>query len=403
MQRAIAHTGKVAGALSVLLALPASFNAQAAGYVSDPAALSRLAESSSDQDSGTSLNRWRNYALASITPHFSWAQVTPAANVIPQVTDALTTSRPSALSSSLHMFQSGAAVSLSVARGAISEVPGRASPVEQRLLDAPQYSGIERTVVAPTISFPWGERGTISTTAVLAYQRFASIGLGIADAGLAPSPTTFAARDTSYGAGVRVDGNYRLTDRLAWSAGYQTRVGMDAFRNYRGVYGDPGNFDIPAQANFLVSYALTPWMSVDVGVDRVMYSEIKPFTSSGFPIRFLALLGDGLSPNFAWQDLNVYSAGWTLHNRTIGEFQLRYTTQQQPEPTSALLRSALEPDIARYAVSMAWSRATGNHSRFSFLTNYTPAPYLLGLPASGNRDSGSLDRFEFQALWAVAF
>jgi len=188
-----------------------------------------------------------------------------------------------------------------------------------------------------------------------------------------------------------------------WGVAYQSRVGMDSFSNYRGVFSDPGDFDIPANASVALSYSLTPTFGLDVGVQRVMYSSITPFTSSSLPTRFLALLGDGASPVFAWRDLTVYSVGWTMHDDDVGNLELRYTTRQQPMPTSVLLEHALAADTANDMVSLGWSRAVGDNAHMSFAASYASSPYLLMMPAYGTHNNSTAGQVEFEALWSVGF
>ena len=404
MQRNIASTGKLAGALSIALALPfcistpASASSADAGGREHASAVDQAVEAANPE-----FNRWRDYALASITPRYSWVSMPSLEDVTPRITDSLNSARPSVFSTSLSIGDNGRArLGLSIATGAVSDTPSRNASSVQQLLETPQI-GLQRSVASPSITLDLGAGTLVGVSAVLAYQRFASLGMGMADFDVSERPTSWASRDTSFGTGMRLDAFQQITPRLAITAGYQSRVDMDAFNSYRGVYADAGDFDIPAQSSFGLSYALTSSFSADLGVDRLNYSEIKPFTSNGLPLRFLALLGDGLSPNFAWQDLTVYSAGWSWRNSVLGELRFRYTTRQQPLPTSALLTQALQDDIARYSVSMGWSRPTGRQSRLSLLTNYASAPYLVGAPSYNSQSGQKANRLEFQALWSIAF
>ncbi len=388
------------GALSAGLALPFSFLAHAAPFDGEHAvaisATTYQIEAAADE---SVLSRWHDYALSSITPQFSWA-VLPASYGAPRVLDNYSGDVEKA-----PLFEARNALAthlgISVATGTVSDTPSVLPNQPAHLVDLPQ-PGLQRTVIAPTLAREWGDRGSIRLTGVLAYQRFASLGLGttVTD-GWAPLPTRFG--DSSYGAGARVDVSSVLGDGLRWNLGYQSRVGMGAFANYRGVFADPGDFDIPASAMASVSYALTPRFGMDVGVQRVMYSAITPFTSSNLPTRFLALLGDGSSPVFAWRDLNVYSVGWTLHDADIGNVMLRYTTRQQPIPTSTLLANALAPATANDMISLGWSRGFGAHSSLSFLASYATSPYYLLMPSYLARSDGTASQFEFEALWSMRF
>ncbi|MEO7916632.1 MAG: hypothetical protein ABIR16_03230 [Dokdonella sp.] len=404
MQRNIVPTGKLTRALGITLALPFFISTAAnAGVSGVDAGTARADVDQAIETANTEFNRWRDYALASITPRFAWVSMPSLDEVTPRITDAFGSARPSVFSTSLSIGGGSAArLGLSVATGAVSDTPSRTASSVQQLIETPQI-GLQRSVATPSISLALGESTVVGVSAVLAYQRFASLGMGLADFTVSQRPTTWASRESSFGTGVRLDSFQQITPRLALTAGYQTRVDMDAFNTYRGVYADAGDFDIPAQTSFGASYALTPNFSTDLGIDRLNYSDIKPFTSNGLPLRFLALLGDGLSPNFAWQDLTVYSAGWSWRNSVLGELRFRYTTRQQPLPTSALLAQALQDDISRYSLSMGWSRAAGKKSRISLLANYASAPYLVGAPSYNSQNGSQPNRLEFQALWSLGF
>ena len=349
----------------------------------------------------SALSRWHDYALASITPQFSWA-VLPATSAPPRVLDSYGArlDMPPLFSLSKN---TNTHIAISVASGVVADTPSLLTSRTSSSLGVPQ-SGVQRTVVTPSLVQEWGDGGAAKLSAVLAYQRFASLGFGMSQWQDEIMPPTWAeSGNTSYGAGARVDVGGPLNERLRWGVAYQSRVGMDAFQNYRGVFSDPGDFDIPASASVGIRYALTPAFGVDVGVQRVMYSAITPFTSGSLPTRFLALLGDSASPMFAWRDLTVYSLGWTLHDNDLGSLELRYTTRQQPLPTSVLLEHALAPVTANDMLSLGWSHALSQNSQMSFAASYASSPYLLMMPTYRSRDSATASQVEFEALWSVRF
>ncbi|MGA8278744.1 MAG: hypothetical protein WB784_11200 [Rhodanobacteraceae bacterium] len=369
--------------------------ASAANATTDTAALISRARGARDV---SPLDRWRDYALSSITPRFSWAlrsRPTAPPSVIDNYGTRLDTPDRFVMTDA-----SGIHFGVAAASAIVSDTPSVGQ--SPSLLNVPQ-SGLERTVLTPSIEHVWGDTGTVRLSAVLAYQRFATVGLGITGRPDDLRPFAAASGDSSFGTGARVDFSAALTNRLSWRAGYQSRVNMAPLSNYRGVFAEPGDFDIPANASFALRYALTPVFGVDIGVQRVMYSDITPFASSALPIRFLALLGDGASPTFAWRDLTVYSVGWSMHSAAAGDVELRYTTRQQPSPTSHLLARALALDSANSTISLGWTRATSQDSHLSFLASYASAPYFLGVPTSHLTNEPVGGRVEFQAIWAMRF
>ena len=382
------------GALGITLTLPLSFVVGAQPTAATAATVGT-------ENPAPMPSRWRNYALSSISPVFAWAQVPESS--VPLITDELVDSGSLAFALGALGSDAQSMITLSIARGSVDErVNVLAMPKPEPFAELPRI-GLQRTVVAPSYLRKWGNEGSVGVTAVLAYQRFASLGLG--EVAMAGDTMVWPALpgETSYGGGMRVDAGNRLGDNLGWTVAYQSRVNMDAFNTYRGVFSDPGQFDIPASLSFGVSYALTPSLSVDVGAQRVMYSDVTPFTNAALPRRFLALLGTSASPEFAWQDLDVYSAGWTFRNAAFGAVELRYSTRQQPLPTSALLRSALEADPADHTLALGYMRATGRHAHVHLQAVYSSAPYFLGVPSYRARNDTAGGNVEFEALWAMRF
>lgn len=384
------------GVLGLALTLPLSFLASAAP---PPGMLPPSAVAVSDGDAVP--QRWRNYALSSITPGFSWAPATAA--VAPSVTDAPGIEAQVAIAFASTAGRPTSSLNLSIAEVRVGDrVHALSSPQLDVSSQIPGV-GLMRTVVAPSWVSRWGDQGMVGITAVLAYQRFVSLGMGEASLNEGMPLWPVIPGEVSYGAGLRMDVGNELVDKLSWSASVQSTIDMDSLNSVRGVYSDPGQFDIPASVGFGLSYALTPALSFDAGAERVMYSQVTPFTSPALPRHFLALLGSGASPEFAWDDLTVYSAGWTYANDQAGIFELRFTTRQQPEPTSELLRNALGVDTADHTVGLGYTKITGPLSKLSVQTVYSSSPFFLGMPGyrSTSRYTGS--QLEYEAAWTVQF
>ncbi len=390
MGTASVKLGKWARALGTGLALPFfSFPAQAS---SDHGIDAIQAAASSSV-----MSRWHDYARASITPQFSWA-LQPQAFSVPAVLDSYVErpERPSLLG----RLGMNSAMQVSVATSLVSDTPS-VVPVSRNAqwMGAPG-AGLQRTVIAPTLATRWGEHGDVRFTGIFAYQRFASMDMGMMPGNWGLLTTQYG---SSHGAGARIDFENRVGENLLWGVGLQSRVGMTPLSGYRGVFADNGDFDIPASATLSLKYRLTPEFALDAGMQHVQYSAIRPFTSPSLPRRFLALLGDSASPVFAWRDLDVYSVGWTWNDATVGNLQMRYSTRQQPIPTSRLLEQALAPVTADRIVSLGWWRSFGPWNQMSFQASYANSPYYLLMPTYVAHPDATAGRFEFQALWSSRF
>jgi len=399
MRRSTAKVKKLAGALGFILALPLSFAAAADRVHS----LAEFAQSASVLDA------WREYALADLTLDFSWARESDAPLTAPSLFDrGIAHVAPTAS----HFATSGAAsaaLSVTLSRSKAADTP-LFIPAQAPSLLQDYMPGLQRYILSPSYLQAWGESGSIGVSAIFAYQRFAGLGLGLDSvpaqgiSSVPALPYEFRNSPGSYGTGMRLDFNSALSERLRWQAGLQSRVNMDAFNNYRGVYSEPGSFDIPASANIGLGYVISPDLRLDIGAERVMYSQIAPFTSSALPTRFLVLLGSSISPAFSWQDVDVYSIGWTWRDATNGLWSVHYSTREQPLPTSHLLQTALEPYLASHNVEFGFAHLFGPFSSLRVAASYAPTEFVLGLPISNTlRNSSEGNQLEYQALWTTRF
>ena len=400
MRQQKANVTRIFAAVALALAVsPCAFGAQEAAAKAESAALSDLAGAVS------LLDAWRDYALASLKPDFSWANEGDAPVRAPSLFER---GRSRIAPPATHFNGS-----------AVDSSPFHVAMLSSKVSDTPLYvpvgstgllrdysPGLQRYIVAPSISQRVGDLGSVSVSAIFAYQHFtdfAQTAPNWAVINYFDSATPLAQRTTesSSGAGLRLDYSSALTDRVNWQVGVQSRVNMDAFSNYRGVFAEPGTFDIPASTNLGLGLAVTPQLRLDVGVERVMYSQVAPFTSSALPARFLALLSSSVSPTFAWQDLDVYSIGASWRDAEAGDFSLTYSTRQQPLPTSPLLQQAL-PAISPRNIEFGYSHPVGSNSALRFIAAYVPNEYIIGIPQSYSLSSGG-NAFQWEALWMTNF
>lgn len=387
-------TTSIALALAPLCAAAAPASAARANY----AALSDLASSA------TLIDAWRDYALASLRPDFDWA--TDDAEPI-RAPSLFERGRARLLPPASHFNGSvidSSPLHVAMSSTTISDTPQYAPAGGQSLLPSLAPS-LQRYVVAPSLSQRLGTVGSVSFSAIFAYQHFAELdstptAVPTGDL-VSPSPLVLRTSDTASGAGLRLDYTSSLSGAVSWQAGVQSRINMDALNSYRGLYAEPGTFDIPASANFSLGYLLAPQLRLDAGVERVMYSQIAPFTSTALPPRFLALLSSSISPEFAWQDLNVYSLTATFRDAAAGDWSLRYSTREQPLPTSALLASALPAPSARN-YELGYARAFGERSKLRFSASYAPTDFVLGVPLSYSVSRGG-NQMQWEALWITSF
>ena len=264
-------------------------------------------------------------------------------------------------------------------------------------------AGLERRLLTSGLYLQSSGGVGLGVDAVFADQRFASGTLPpLVDAPDRPMPESIASAEESRGIGLALAVGGPIEDVFGWSLGLRSRVDMDTYKRFRGVYSEPGDLDIPATAALGFSAALTPATAFVLGAEHVFYSDINGFSSYALPNRFLALLGDSSSPTFEWQDLTVYSAA-LQGAMSRWQWSLRYSTSLQPNPTASLLQKAIEGIQSDSNWSVGVGRELGNFGDIRLTASYAGAEYVLGSPYVSNVDPTASTHFEFEALWNVRF
>lgn len=338
---------------------------------------------------------WKAYAQSSLTPAFSWADARPAREP------------------TLRSLSGGSATQVSDAIRLSPRLSFAIDPVREASVDlggelgssAALGAGFSRNGFAPTLrtSLPSGVQFGLGV--VLAQQRFLTPGMG-ETARRADHPNVVAQfgpeGEVVSGHGLRAEMSLPAGESSFWTVSLQSKLEMEPFKSYRGVYSEAGDFDAPGQVGLRFGRSFGP-ATVSLGVERVFYSDVAAVTSYGLPNRLLSLLGDGGSPEFAWRDLTVYSAGLDFAASRESALSLRYSTRLQPSPTSTLLDAAMRPDYSHRNLSLAYRHGLGRYGEFLLNASYSGASYFAtGMPLRQARfDRGSIA--EVEVLWSYLF
>lgn len=269
-------------------------------------------------------------------------------------------------------------------------------------------ANFERQLLAPGIFHELSDNQVLGVSAVFAYQSYGVANLGLRATedplpGFMQSPTYAPYQETGFGTGVRLAVRSEFAPGMAIDAGFQSRIDMEEFASHRGVYSQPADLDIPARASLGLALQASNHSWVNFSVERVLYSEVGAFPSRMLPDRFLSRLGDSTSPAFSWDDLTVYSVGWSWNNGDDTQWRVDFSSRSQPSPTSRTLSQALSPELADNAMILGYSRRITDSSSFNFNAAYAPAEYAFGGNVLGVTSFDLDQNFELEAFWTWDF
>ena len=268
--------------------------------------------------------------------------------------------------------------------------------------------GLERRLVSPGLLHRLNDNQMVGVSAVFVTQSYGVSRLGMQSYNQS-LPTNLRSaiydpyQETGYGAGVNLALSSEITDGVTLDAGYQSRINMNEFANYRGVYSQPADLDIPARARLGLAFQASDKSWLNVSVERVLYSEVGAFASQNLPGRFLSLLGDSTSPSFSWDDLTVYSVGWAWADNKGTSWHVDFSSRSQPSPSSSILSQAIDADMAQNAMTIGYSRRMSMTARFNVNAAYAPAEYAFGGNVLGVTTDQLSQDFELEAFWTWDF
>jgi len=267
---------------------------------------------------------------------------------------------------------------------------------------------LERRLISPGLMHRLNENQVLGVSAVFVTQSYGVSRLGMQSYNQA-LPVNLRSgiydpyQETGYGAGVNLALSSEITDGVTLDAGFQSRINMNEFANFRGVYSQPADLDIPARARLGLAFQASDRSWLNVSVERVLYSEVGAFASRNLPSRFLSLLGDSTSPTFSWDDLTVYSVGWAWADNKGTSWHIDFSSRSQPSPSSRILSQAIDSDLAQNAMTIGYSRRMSLSSRFNVNAAYAPSEYAFGGNVLGVTTDQLSQDFELEAFWIWDF
>ena len=203
---------------------------------------------------------------------------------------------------------------------------------------------LSQLIIAPTLAWKFHERHSIGIAPLFAYQRFKAEGLQ-AFQGLSTSPgnVTNNGYDSSTGWGVRVGYYGNLTEQIQVGASYSSKIGMDNFDKYQGLFAQSGGFDIPSNWSLGVAFKPTPAWLLALDYERINYSDVDSVHNRSNLILQCPpppasptsnCLGGSNGAGFGWQSVNVWRLGVQYQVNPPMDGARGLQPQRQPDPAA---------------------------------------------------------------------
>ena len=214
---------------------------------------------------------------------------------------------------------------------------------------------LTQLMIAPYAAMRVAPAHSLGFAPVIAYQRFSADGLQAFDNPMLSTSmgnVTNRGFDDAWGYGARV-GYYGEFGTVSVGLAYATKVRMNEFDKYKGLFAEQGGFDIPS--NWTAGIAWRPdakWV-LAVDYERIQYSDApsvnNPSTNilNCFGGQSSACLGGSSGAGFGWQDVDVWKFGVQYSPDATWTFRAGYNRSDNPITARDVTFNILAPGVIK--------------------------------------------------------
>ena len=249
---------------------------------------------------------------------------------------------------------------------------------------------LKQIFVTPTLTFKPTPNHVFGVSVNAAYQTFQAKGLqNFAANSNSSANLTDNHHEHSYGAGIKLGWIGQITDQLTLGATYHSKTYMTKLDDYKGLFAEGGDFDIPSHYGFGVAYAVNPDLTVAMDYQRIEYGDIKSVNNPLGSILTGVPLGASDGAGFGWRDINVYKIGFNYQWNDNLTLRAGYNHNSQPIPSSQTFFNILAPGVVQdhITLGLTWAFADKSELSLSYMHAFSekvngsgsiPSPYGSG-------------------------
>jgi long-chain fatty acid transport protein len=219
----------------------------------------------------------------------------------------------------------------------------------------------------------------------VAAQAFEAKGL-LGFSGLSTSATNLSdnGHDMSYGAGLKFGIQGEVADGLSLAASYQTKTWMTEFDDYKGLFAEDGDFDIPATATIGLAWKPNQRHAFTFDIQRIWYSGVDSVSNPMANLNACmggaveSCLGGEDGAGFGWDDMTVYKLGWQYQPNDLWTVRMGYSATNHPINSEDVTFNILAPAVMEDHFTFGLTRKIGKDQAINFAAMYAPKVSLDG-------------------------
>ncbi len=235
------------------------------------------------------------------------------------------------------------------------------------------------------------EGHALAVQGLFGWQRFSAQGLfNFSGFSSDPASLTGNTKSTSTGFGFKVGYQGQFGKMIRFGAAYQSKINMSEFDEYKGLYAEQGDFDVPA--NWQAGIAVMPCeaLTILLDVQQILYSGVKsianpmdvvnnsPALPNGSPNPNFNPLGDDDGWGFGWEDMTIVKFGLMYNLPEAWILYGGYSYGKQPIPESEVMFNILAPAVVEHHITLGLSKTINKSHELMIAFMYAPKGSVVG-------------------------
>ncbi|MDC9725398.1 MAG: TonB-dependent receptor [Gammaproteobacteria bacterium] len=277
---------------------------------------------------------------------------------------------------------------------------------------------LAQVFLSPTFSYRFDNNAAIGISAILAYQRFKIEGVGSfgpAGSNVSNDPAHLSnnGHDDSFGAGINLGFILPISNTVTLGGGYRSRVYMTEFDDYKGLFAEQGDMDIPESATIGLAWKATEQLTLALDVQKTWYSSIDAIGNNmqpAFTTCFMngpsdpSCLGGDNGIGFGWKDMTTVKLGVQYEATNDWTWRAGYSHGNQPIPDSEVFFNILAPGVIEQHFTAGFSKKFDNGSQeINFAAMYAPSYSVIGQINPTQIAEIEMKQYQLELGWALQF
>lgn len=211
-----------------------------------------------------------------------------------------------------------------------------------------------------TYSVKLGEKWSAGFSGIIAWQSFEVKGLQLfGNMSSDATKLTNNGANSSFGFGGKIGIQGEVTDGLFFGATFQTKMFMEEFDNYSGLYAENGDFDIPGTWTLGLAYELVPdKFTVAFDVKQICYNKIKSIGTRMMDAT--GPLGAETGAGFGWQNMTVWKFGFEYAANEDWTLRTGFSHGKNPVRSTDVMFNILAPGVIDNHITFGFSKMMGS-------------------------------------------